>query len=263
MTEPVVRLERPTEGVVVVTLDRPDQRNALGWQAWADLNEALTRVRDDDTARVLVLTGEGGCFSAGGDVKSSPERGQGVAAPAARLSEAHRAVTTLSRLPIPTIAAVEGFAVGVGWSLVLACDLVVAAEDAFFAAPFVQRGLIPDGGMALLLTRAVGRQHALALLMLGERVPAPEAASMRLVNRLTAPGEALDTALDLADRLRSGAPDALMLTKRMVRAADPDLDRFLDAEWLAVALALQGEEAAEGRSAFAEKRSPDFTRRRP
>lgn len=262
MSEPVVRLERPTRGVVVVTLDRPDQRNALGWQAWADLNSALTQVRDDDTVRVMVLTGEGGCFSAGGDVKSSPARGEGVAAPAARLSEAHRAATALSRLPVPTIAAVEGFAIGVGWSLVLACDLVVAAHDAFFAAPFLQRGLVPDGGMALLLTRAVGRQRALELLMLGERLPAQDAAAVGLVNRLSAPGEALDTALGLAGRLRSGAPDALMLTKRMVRAADPELDRFLDAEWVTVALALHGAEAAEGRSAFAEKRSPDFTRSR-
>lgn len=261
MSDRELRLDRPTSDVAVVTLQRPDHRNAIGWQTWAELDAALGEASADGGTRALVLTGAAGCFSAGGDVKTSPSRGEGIGAPSARLSVGHRVVTRLMRLPVPTIAAVEGFAVGVAWSLVLCCDLVVAAEDAFFAAPFTQRGLAPDGGLAWFLTRSLGRNRAAELLMLGDRLPAPAAAAAGLVNRVVPPGNALDTAVELARRLITGAPDALMLTKRMIRAADPELDRFLDVEWFAATLALHGPEAVEGRAAFAEKRPADFTRR--
>lgn len=142
MSEPEVLFDRPRPGVAVLTLNRPGARNSLGWQTWHQLGEAIDEVAADDNCRAVVLTGAGGTFSAGGDVKTSPARGAGLGAPAARLLVGQRVLDTLLKLPKPVLAAVEGPAVGAGWSLALACDLVVAARDAVFAAPFVARGLV-------------------------------------------------------------------------------------------------------------------------
>jgi 2-(1,2-epoxy-1,2-dihydrophenyl)acetyl-CoA isomerase len=259
VTAPEVRLARGGDGIAIVTLDRPHQRNALGWQTWEQLEEVALTLREDSQTRVVVLTGAGGCFSAGGDMKSSPARGEGLGAPVARLAAGHRVVTEILRLPQVTVAAVEGFAVGAGWSLALSCDLLVAAEDAFFAAPFLERGLVPDGGIAWFLTRSVGTRRAADLLLTGRRLLASEAERDGLVSRVVAPGGALASATDLARAIASGPVDAQGLTKRMLRLAnDAPLERFLEAEWVSAALDLSGPEAAEGRASFAQKRPPRF-----
>jgi 2-(1,2-epoxy-1,2-dihydrophenyl)acetyl-CoA isomerase len=260
MDGPQVLIERPEAGVVVLTLNRPAARNAVDWQTWELLGAAVTELADDDSCRAVVLTGAGGTFCAGGDVKSGPSRGSGLGAPAARLRIGQRVLDGLLKLPKPVLAAVEGPAVGIGWSLALACDLVLAARDATFGAPFVLRGLVPDGGAAWFLTRAVGRQRAAALLLTGEPLPAVEAAQIGLVSRLTDPGATLPVATELAGRLARGPAEALRLTKDMMRAAvDLPLERFLEVEWLAATLDLTGPDAAEGRAAFVEKRDPDFS----
>ncbi|MGH9022829.1 MAG: enoyl-CoA hydratase/isomerase family protein, partial [Acidimicrobiia bacterium] len=164
----------------------------------------------------------------------------------------------------PTVAAVEGFAVGAGWSLVLACDLVVAAEGSFFAAPFLSRGLLPDAGAGWFLPRALGPHRAAEFLFLGDRLTAERAAELGLVNRLVEPGRALEEALDLATRLADGPPNALGLAKGLLRSGQsPSLQAFLEAELLAVALNSHGSEVAEGRSAFLERREPRFRRLEP
>jgi 2-(1,2-epoxy-1,2-dihydrophenyl)acetyl-CoA isomerase len=160
------------------------------------------------------------------------------------------------------IAAVEGGAVGVAWSLALACDLTVAGADAYFLAPFTQRGLVPDGGSAWFLTRAIGPQRAAELLMLPDRLPAARAEALGLVNRVVPTGAALTEALELARRLVEGAPDALSLTKRLLAMAErtPSYRDFLDQEWATAALALHGPDVVEGRTAFIEGRAPNFNR---
>ncbi|MGB5150958.1 MAG: enoyl-CoA hydratase-related protein [Mycobacterium sp.] len=265
MSEPEVLLDRPRPGVAVLTLNRPAARNSLGWQTWQQLGEAIDEVAADDDCRAVVLTGAGGTFCAGGDVKTSPSRGAGLGGPAARLLVGHRVLDTLLKLPKPVLAAVEGPAMGAGWSLALACDLVVAARDAVFAAPFVARGLVPDCGAAWFLTRALGRHRAAALLLSGERLTAPQAAGEGLVSQLAEPGAALTIATDLAASLACGPAEALRLTKGMIRGAlDVPLERFLELEWLSATLDLTGPDATEGRAAFVEKRDPDFSRtRRP
>ena len=263
MDQPVVRLDRMQPGVAVITLDRPEVRNAVNWQSWRELGAALGEVSADPDCRALVLTGTGGAFCAGGDVKSSPAHGHGLGAPVARLTLGHQVLRDLIRVPIPVLAAVEGPAVGVGWSLALACDLVVAADDAVFGAPFVLRGLVPDGGAGWFLTRLIGRHRAARLLLTGERVPARAAADAGLVTQLASPGEALPEALELAATLARGAPEALRLTKGLVRAAeDLPLDRYLEMEWLSATLDSTGPDPVEGRAAFVEKREPDFSRLR-
>lgn len=260
MSEPQVLVERPEPGVTVLTLNRPSVRNAVGWQTWEELGAAIAEAARDDACRTVVLTGAGEAFCAGGDVKSSPSRGSGLGAPAARLLVGQRVLDDLLKLPKPVLAAVEGPAVGVGWSLALACDLVVAARDAVFGAPFVLRGLVPDGGAAWFLTRALGRQRASALLLTGERLAAPDAAGAGLVARLAEPGAALATAVEMAATLARGPAEALRLTKGMIRSAlDLPLERFLEVEWLSATLDITGPDAAEGRAAFVEKREPDFS----
>ncbi|MCF7550796.1 enoyl-CoA hydratase/isomerase family protein [Pseudonocardia sp. WMMC193] len=260
MAAPVVLVERPQPGVTLIRLNRPDQRNAVGWQTWEELGPALAALAADDTCRAVVLTGSGGSFCAGGDIKSSPSRGRGLGAPAARLLVGQRVLGDLLRLPQPVVAAVEGPAMGIGWSLALACDVVVAARDAVFGAPFVLRGLVPDGGAAWFLTRALGRQRASALLLRGGRMAASEAQEAGLVGLLTETGAALDEALALAAEMARGPAEALRLTKGMIRGAnDLPLERFLELEWLSATLDITGPDAAEGRASFVEKRDPDFS----
>lgn len=260
VAEREITVRRGDDGVAVVTLDRPTQRNALTWRVWEQLEQTLAETRADAETRVVVLTGAGGCFSAGGDVKSSPARGHGLGAPAARLAVGQHVITQLQHLPQVTIAAVEGFAVGAGWSLALACDLLVAADDAFFAAPFLDRGLVPDGGIAWFLTRTVGARRAADLVLTGRRLSATDAHRDGLVSRTVATGTALDHARELAHQLGAGPRDAQGLTKRMLRfAGEVSFERFLEMEWTAAALDLHGDEAAEGRRSFIENRPPDFT----
>lgn len=261
--ETQVHRTTPSAGVLQIALDGPARRNALGNGTVTGLANAVDAAYDD-AVRAVVLTGTGGHFCAGADLKAPRMPGRGVTGPAKRLGVMHGTLDALHRLPKPVIAAVEGAAVGIGWSYVLACDLTVAGDGAFFAAPFVDRGLVPDGGCAWFLARAVGARRAAELTMLGERVPAARAQGLGLVNRVVADGGALREALELADRLAAGPPDALMLTKRMLTAAgnSPSLRDYLDQEWLAAALGLSGPDAEEGVTAFREHRRPDFTRNR-
>lgn len=262
MPDREVQVERSADGVVVLSIDRPGSRNALDWETWRQLLAALEESEADDAVRAVVLTGAGGCFSAGGDMKSSPAAGGDVFAPSARLRLGHRVVRALYHLSKPTVAAVEGFALGAGWSLALAADVVVSADDAFFAAPFVQRGLVPDAGAAWFLARRAGHHVAAEIIFTGQRLPASRAAAAGLVSRLVPPHRALPEAMDLAAVLAGGPADALGLAKRLLHhAAGADLDDFLDTELIAAALNSYGPDAAEGRAAFVEKREPRFGRR--
>lgn len=246
--------------VRVITLDGPKRRNALAASTVEALDAAVSAAFDDDGVRAIVLTGSEGFFCAGADLKSPPAPRKGVGARASRLAMIHHVLDMLHRGPKPVVAAVEGGAVGVGWSFVLACDFTIAARDAYFLAPFTDRGLVPDGGIAWFLTRAVGRQRAASLLMMPERLPAVEALKLGLVNEIVPSGEALDQAVEMAQALARSAPDATALTKALLRAADstPSYRDFLDHEWVTAALALQGPDAAEGLLAFLERRPPQF-----
>ena len=247
------------DGIAVLTLDRPEVRNALDRTTWEALARAVEE-SDRDGVRAVVLTGGNRWFSAGGDVSSmGQETDGGVAAPAARLRIAHRAVRALTRCRVPVVASVEGFAVGAAWGLVLACDLVVASREAFFAAPFASRALVADAGLAWSLSRHVGHQRAAELLLLGERLPATRAQELGLVTRLAEPGEAGEQALALARTLAAGPADAVQLTKSLLRRAPAStLDAFLDEEHVHVALNGHSPDVAEGRQAFLDKRPPRF-----
>lgn len=247
--EPVRTEERG--GVLIVTLDRPTARNAVDRTTARALAAALDRLENDPELRVGVLTGAGGTFSAGMDLKAY------VRGESPLLEGLGFGGLTRRRRTTPLIAAVEGWALGGGTEMVLACDLVVAADDASFGLPEVTRGIVaPEGGL-VRLPRRVPRAVAAETLLTGRPLTAERAAAHGLVNRLTAPGGALDEALELAAGVAGNAPLSVAAVKRVLdEAADlPEAAAFaLQDE--AVAGVLASEDAQEGPRAFAEKRPP-------
>jgi 2-(1,2-epoxy-1,2-dihydrophenyl)acetyl-CoA isomerase len=250
------------QGIASITIDRPAVRNALGPTEWHALDEAVARAGADPSVRVLVVTGAGANFSAGGDVKSMPER---LALPPAErraqlLADA-QVVRHMRELPKPIIAAIDGACVGAGLSLALACDLRVATARARLGAVFHRVGLTGDFGMLYLLPRVVGPARAAELLLLAEIVDAARAASIGLVHRVVDDPAALGTEVArLAEELANGPPVALGLTKQgLQRSLDADLAGMIEWEAAAQAICSRTDDAREGLAALAEKRAPRFS----
>ena len=245
--------------VATITLNRPEARNALDLVMRQELVGALDEVEADASARVLVLTGAGGHFSAGGDVKSM--QGQQTAALGrARLTALNRLIVRLVEFPRPVIAMVDGFAVGAGCNLALCCDLIVASDRARFGEVFAKIGLVPDGGGSWLLPRLVGMARAKELIFTADIIDAAEAARIGLVNRVVPAAELAQVTRALAERIAQGPPKALALAKHMVnRAASSDLASALDVEAFSQAIAVTGDEHREGLAAFFEKRPAKFS----
>jgi enoyl-CoA hydratase/carnithine racemase len=248
--EPLV-LREDRGGIALFLLNRPGQRNALRYESWTELADRLAALSADPTTRGVVIAGAGGFFCAGGDLKTGPAHGEGPMGPAGRVEHAQRVMEQLRSVPVPTIAAVEGAAVGLGWSLALACDLVVAASDAFFAAPFVARAVVPDGGLAWRLTAQLGRHRAASVLLRGNRLPADEALRLGLVTELAEPGAAIDAAVGIATELARADPGAVEMTKRLINSAEgPQIAAFHPLELAMATVAQQRSAAAAARAEF-------------
>lgn len=218
--EAALLIETPDEDIYRVTLNRPRSKNAVSFEMWAAFAALLDRLENESPARAVILQGADSFFSIGGDVKIPPARGRGALAPAARLEQGQRVISRLRALPVPVIAAVEGGAFGIGWALAMSCDLVFASEAAMFGAPFVDFGVVPDGGAAWFLTQRVGRARAAELIFSGRTVDATEAHALGLVSRLTPAGQAAEAALEFARRLGRGNRLAAELTKRLLHTAE-------------------------------------------
>jgi 2-(1,2-epoxy-1,2-dihydrophenyl)acetyl-CoA isomerase len=244
-----------------ITLNRPDAMNAWDRQLGEELLAAVEDAGADDGVRAVVVTGAGRAFSSGADLKAgfdaTPEGHPDVGR--ALRERYHPIITGLRRMPKPVVAAVNGPAVGIGCSLALACDLVIARESAYFLLAFVNIGLVPDGGSSLLIPERVGYTRAAEMALLGERIPARQALEWGLINRVTADDE-LEGAVDaLAERLAAGPTRAYAGVKRQLEAwqfARMDAQLELEAE-------IQQQAAAsgdfrEGVQAFVEKRRPAF-----
>ncbi|MEU0879218.1 crotonase/enoyl-CoA hydratase family protein [Lentzea sp. NPDC005914] len=245
----VVRTER-VGSALLITIDRPEARNAVNAAVAAELSTALDELENTPELRVGVLTGAGGTFSAGMDLKAalkgeSPEiPGRGFGG----LTEAE--------LTKPLIAAVEGFAMGGGFELALGCDLIVAAEDARFGLPEVKRGLIAAGGGVVRLPQRIPHHLAMEILLTGEPIDGNRAASLGLANRVVANGEAAAVALQLAEKIAENAPLALTAVKNVVRSQDP-----WAAQRTEIAKLMTTADVREGMTAFAERRAPKWTGR--
>ena len=244
--------------VMTLTLNRPHARNALTMSMLEGILRAL-HIATADGTRAVVLTG-GDVFCAGGDVKSMPGPEDGLFAPTARLDLIHDIIRTATRSDVPIIAAVDGYAIGAGWGLALAADLVVCGSGAYFAAPFSARGLAADAAVAFHLPRRLGPHRAASHLLLGTRLSATEALAAGLVTEIVDDGRATLRAHEIAHQLTAGPRESNAVTKSLItRTYASDLGSFLDAERLAVALAGHGRDAIEGRAAFRERREPRFT----
>jgi 2-(1,2-epoxy-1,2-dihydrophenyl)acetyl-CoA isomerase len=247
-----------------ILLNRPEALNAWNEQFGRDLLDAVTTVSASDSIRAVLITGAGRGFSSGADLKeqrSSTE--DGLPDLSARLKEIyHPIITGLREMPKPAIAAVNGPAVGIGCSLALACDLIVAAESAYFLLAFVNIGLVPDGGSTAFLPARVGYARAAEMAMLGERVHTEQALDWGLINRIV-PEEDLDDAGDaLLQLLAHGPTSSYAGSKRLLnRRMYADLAGQLDAEAEAQREQGQSQDFIEGVLAFVEKRPPNFTGR--
>ncbi|MCW2780309.1 MAG: enoyl-CoA hydratase/carnithine racemase [Marmoricola sp.] len=256
---PVVVVER-SEDVAVIRLCRPEVRNAAGTQTWPELLAAVDAL-EQEGCRAAVLVGQGGTFCSGGDLKDDGAGGLGSFASHQRVASAHVTLKRIRTLSFPVIAAVEGHAVGIGWSLALACDFVVAAEDAVFAAPFLGRGVPPDGGGWWRLQRALGTQFVAELLLSGRSVSAQELHGHGLVAQVTGPGAAESVAVGLSRSIVRHPAETVALSKRLLREGESlTFDQALDTELMTAALNAQSGYPEEGRRAFLEHREPDFTR---
>jgi 2-(1,2-epoxy-1,2-dihydrophenyl)acetyl-CoA isomerase len=252
-----LRVER-ADGVVTLTLDRPERRNAIDVPTWHALAEALRAAASTRDDRVVVLTGAGGNFSAGGDLRGTAQEG-GASPEGARRAmreSVGAACLALHALAKPSIAAVEGNAAGAGANLAFGCDLVLAGASARFGEVFVHRGLSVDSGGSWLLPRLVGLQRAKELVFLGDWIGAPDAARIGLVTRLVADGSALAEARALARRLAAASPVALARSKRALDAAFArSFEESLDDEADAIVECVASPEFADAMRRFAKRQS--------
>jgi 2-(1,2-epoxy-1,2-dihydrophenyl)acetyl-CoA isomerase len=257
---------RREQGAVTIELNRPQALNAWNAQLGADLLAAVRAVAGDETARAVVITGAGRGFSSGADLR---DVGGGLTTPDGRpdtyrtLTERyHPIMKAIREMPKPVLASVNGPAVGIGCSLALCCDLIVAAQSAYFLLAFVNIGLVPDGGSSLFVPTRVGMARAMELSMLGERLAAERALEWGLINRVVPDEQLADETAALAARLASGPTLSYAGAKRQ-------LNHWLYArmdEQLELEARLQQESAGsadfiEGATAFAQRRAPRFTGR--
>ncbi len=246
-------------GVATITMNRPEARNALDLTMRREMLVVLDEIEADPTARVVVLTGAGGHFCAGGDVKSMRRR-QSAAEGRGRVELLNRMVLRLAHFPLPTIAMVDGYAVGAGSNLALCCDLILASDRARFGELFCKIGLAVDGGGTWLLPRVIGLARAKELVFTGEVIDAAEAARIGLVNRVVPAAELAAATRVLAEKIAAGPPLALRLDKQMLnRAASTDLAAALETEAFSQGLAIASADHQEGVAAFFDKRAPRFT----
>ena len=258
MTGKLVKFEVADE-IATVTLDRPDQLNALYGDMRNELYDAIAMALG--RARVLVITGAGRAFCSGGDVKFMAElrRKNDVESARQLIESGRRIVELLRELPIPTLAAIRGVAAGAGLSLALACDLRIAASDARLGASFSRVGLHPDWGATYFLPRLVGTGMACEMIFTGRMLGAEEALRVGLVNRVVDLAEFPERVSEMARELAEAPPRSVRLAKEAVYdAARASLDQMLDYEEEAQVECFESEDALEGLTAFAEKRRPRF-----
>ncbi len=258
-----LRTERPRDGVVLLTLDNPDQRNAMSAAMTASWEAVVAGLAGDPSVRVVVVTGAGSAFCSGGDpawIAGEPDAS--VDQLRTRMMRFYRAWLSLRDLEVPTIAAVNGPAVGAGLCLALACDIRYAAASARMSVPFVRLGMHAGMAATYTLPRVVGEAHARELLLTGRSVDAEEALRIGLVSRVSPDGTFLDDVLDVAATVAGTAPVASRLTKVALRdGGHADFDGALQWEALAQPVTLATEDLQEGVRAARERRAPRFTGR--
>jgi 2-(1,2-epoxy-1,2-dihydrophenyl)acetyl-CoA isomerase len=248
------------KGICTITLNRPEVLNAMNAQLSEELELAIGELGRDDATRVVVITGAGRAFCAGGDMKGLPISPGDVGATKTALEQLHRLLLSIRRLEKPVIAAVNGAAAGGGCDLALMCDMRIASENAKFVEAYVRIGGTSDSGGTYLLTHLVGTAKACELLLTGDTIDAGEALRIGLVNKVV-PTDQLESATkELATKIASGPPMAIsMMKKAIYMSLTQDIESAFQYALSMTTLCLQTEDAKEGIAAFAEKRPPVYT----
>ncbi|MDQ2810849.1 MAG: enoyl-CoA hydratase/isomerase family protein [Actinomycetota bacterium] len=243
--EPAVAFEL-ADGTAVISLTRPEKRNALRPADCQRLGDLIRQCGQDPAVRAVILTGAGGYFSAGADLRWNAGRTEGTLLPIM-----HRTVIDTYRCTKPVLAAVEGCCVGAAWAVVLACDLIVAGAGAYFEPPFVSRGLVPDAGVAWFLEQRLGRYETARLLWFDGRLDAGQAAARGLVTDVTENGGALARARELVSRLAASPARTVTVSKAIVRnGAGASLESVLEAEFGHLAYNKADKEVSQRRDDF-------------
>lgn len=253
-------LVRREGAVLILSNNNVAARNALSPEFYAAVTTALAQAAADEHIGAVILTGEGGHFCAGGDLRQLARRRElPIAQRREKLEGLHDLIRTVRDCPKPVIAAVEGAAAGAGLSLALACDMLVAAKNSVFSVAYVKVGLTPDGGATAFLSEFVSRQVLTELCLTGERMSGERMAQLGAVNRLAEPGQALLQALVLAQQMASGPALAMARIKDLCRQAPHNtLEQQLELEAQYMVQSQETQESREGIGAFLEKRSPCF-----
>jgi enoyl-CoA hydratase len=244
------------DGVIaVITLNRPQQLNALSYGLFKDLSLAMQELDRDDQIRVIIVTGGEKVFAAGADIKEMAERGPFDERLQERLAYRDR----INKISKPVIAAVSGFALGGGCELAMSCDIIVAAENARFGQPEVNIGIIPGSGGTQRLTHLVGKHRAMEMMLTGEFMSAADAERFGLVNRVVPLEMLMDEAKGIANKIAAKPALAIKAAKEAIlKSANLPLDEGLDFERKSFWLLFASEDRAEGMKAFLEKRKPQF-----
>ncbi len=246
-------------GIFTIQMNRPEKKNAITRNMYNLLAEGLQTADKDDAARVVVLCGTGGVFSSGNDIGDFQVRARNKAdSPPPTTVDFFEAVLSLRK---PLIAAVQGYAIGIGTTMLLHCDMVYAGKNAMFSLPFVNLGLCPEFGSSYVLPAMAGHHKAAELFLLGERFSPEEAQSVGIVNRIFDDDKLMDEVMAIAAKLAAKSPAALMATKQLMKAnAARTVRHAIEEDGAMFAKLLSGAEAQEAFLAFAEKRAPDFSK---
>ena len=251
-----------SQGILTITLNRPEKLNAFIGHMRRDLAEALEHAGSDRSVRVVVITGAGRAFCAGGDVEFMAQlmERHDTEEFARILGAGRRVIMAIRQMTKPVIAAVNGTAAGAGCNLAFACDLRIASTDASFTQSFIKVGLNPDWGGTFFLPRLVTPNKACELFFLGETIKAEEAERLNLVNQVVRPDDLESATLQLAERLRAAPPIALAAAKQAVYTSEAhSLEEMLRYETEAQLRCFESDDGHEGVRAFLEKREPHFT----
>jgi len=245
------------KGVCIVTMNKPESRNALAQEMLLELIHFFRSAKQSEEIRAIILTGKGSAFCSGGNIRGFKE--QTAVEARKKLKFTQQLVTAIVELDQPIIAAVNGAAAGAGFSIALACDLILASRKAVFSSSFTKIGLVPDLGAAYFLPKLVGSHIAKQIMLSGEPVSAEKAKSLHIVNELYEEEELLSEAYKTAEKLANGASAAIALTKQLINSShNSNFKDFLELEASLQGIAFQTDDLQEGVKAFFEKRPPSF-----
>lgn len=264
MPEPDVLREQTDDGIVLLTINRPQTLNALNDGVANAIMQAARDSKRDDSIRVIVLTGNGRGFCSGADLSSggpvrAPSEGRGRSEVVNKWGRAGDLISSMADADVPIIGAINGAAAGAGFGIALSCDVRIASDQARMGSVFIKRGIASDNAVSFWLPRLVGLAKAYELMYTGDLMNADQALALGLVNRVVPHESLMDETMAFARMIAAGAPMAYAYTRRqLIRAFDNDLRAHLELEWTLQAEVLASADAREGFRAFAERRPPEF-----